>query len=76
MKLASILVIVSGIICFVLESSWTHNQFYATKLLEFTIVSSSLCFVITFGLLDIVNFAMARYQSVNALKYIICFKKY
>ena len=70
LKYAAQIVILSGFICFFLETKWTHHHKYLFKICEFILVSMSLNYAVVFGLLDFVNFLLTKFRSENSLEII------
>lgn len=64
---SSAMVILSGILCLFLDESWTRSFSPILKVPIYILVSCSLTYIVTFGLVDFLNFLFSNFQSVNSL---------
>ena len=59
------LVIVSGILCFVLDENWVHLSSGA-KVPLYTLLGISVCFALVFSSIDVLNWCIGSCQSASA----------
>lgn len=65
--LASVIVLLSSILCFFLDTKWPNRVNFVFRIPIYVTIGTALCFTIIFGILDIVNFCLSYFQSQNAL---------
>lgn len=65
--LASIIVLVSSALCFILDTNWPSRVNFVFRIPIYISIGHALCFTIIFGILDIANFLLSYFQSQNAL---------
>lgn len=68
--IASTIVIISGLLCLFLDESWTRNFSSFLKVPIYILVAQSLTYIITFGVIDFLNFVLSNFQSLNSLNFV------
>ena len=64
---SSLIVIAAGVLSFVIEKEWCRNYNFLLKVPIYSIISMSLTFLLTFGIIDMINFLISNFQSENSL---------
>merc|ERR1712008_337041 len=64
------LIILSGLICFMLEQKWYHGLSAMTKVPLYTILGTSVAFALTFSVVDLVNYVLGFLQSSVAKPFV------
>lgn len=65
--MASASVILSGVVCLFLDESWTRNFNSLVKIPVYGLVAQTLNYLVTFGIIDILNLVLSCFQSKNSL---------
>lgn len=63
---SSFVVLAAALLSFVLDKEWVRNYNFLLKVPIYGLVAMSLTFLITFGIVDIINFLISYFQSKNA----------
>ena len=61
----SLFIITSGVFCFLLDKEWVRNLTPASKVPLYFAVGISICFTVTFALVDCINFVLRHCLYVN-----------
>lgn len=64
---AALFVLASGLLTVFLEKDWARNFPYILKAPIYMLVAMTLCYLVLFALIDLVNFFCSRFMSENSL---------
>eukprot|EP01068_Selenidium_serpulae_P005552 Selendium_serpulae@DN4077_c1_g1_i2.p1 len=62
----SLLIVTSGVLCFVLEKNWFIGLPTALKIPVYMLLGSSVSFALVFSLVDVVNYVLGFFQHQSA----------